>query len=132
MHRRDVLLQLSATGFLAGLPIVPPNGALTVKPDGAARAWGIAPFIFLTDQSHPPPAATFVVRIPANTFLSPSWHVGLRIRSIRAALGAGNAVLLMESLRDLRAAVHLVHREGEVELIGATLPAERRTLHARI
>jgi hypothetical protein len=64
-----------------------------------------------------------VVQIPANTFLSSSWHAGLRVRSIRAALGSANALLLMGTLRDLRAAVHFVQREGEVELIGATLPA---------
>ncbi len=112
MHRRDVLLQLPALGLLA------------VVPKFAAASWERAPFTWVTDQPLAAPAVTCIVRIPANALLSPSWHLGLRVRSIRAVLGGSNAVLLMESLRDLRAAVHLVHREGELELIGATLPAQ--------
>jgi hypothetical protein len=127
MHRREVLLQLSASGFIAAWPPRLPDAPL----HGVAPTHVDTPFAFLTDQPYRASHASWVLQIPPNTFLSPAWHVGVRVRSIRAAFGPANALLLMGTLRDLKAAVHVVHRAGKVELIGATLPAERWTLHVR-
>ena len=128
MHRRDVLLQLSASGLLIALPLGLRNlreDRADRLPNRAALDTGSEAFVFLTDQPglqpDSPTVPASIVRLPANSFLMPSWNADLRVRSLRAALGAANALLLMGSLRDLRAQVHHVRRVGEIEWIAATL-----------
>lgn len=96
MHRRDFLCHLAASGALCGLPLLDPG-------PGAMCASGA--FIFVTDGPWVLPAAARSVRIAANAMLDPAWHWAAPVHRILSALGAANAVLMMESLRDRRAAI---------------------------
>jgi hypothetical protein len=116
MRRRDFLWQSSAWGLL-----------VSSRPGTAAALAEIpATFVFVTDRPGKCAYASHTVRISPGAFLPPSWHAGLRVRSVLAALGAANALLLMESLRDVRAHILDVRRTGDVELIAAVAAVSRR------
>jgi hypothetical protein len=113
MHRRDFLWHLAACGALCGVPLLDPGTAMSAS--GA--------FIFITDGPRGLPAAARSLRIAADGMLDPAWHVDAPVHRILAALGGANAVLMMESLRDRRAAIEYAGSDAAVAAALVGLPS---------
>ena|SRR5450631_4015126 len=114
MHRRDFLWHLAASGIVCAVPRLGP-GFAAMSASGA--------FIFITDRPRLLPAAAPTMRIAANRMLDPAWPVDAPVHRILAALGGANAVLMMESLRDRRAAIEYAGGDAAVAAALVGLPS---------
>jgi len=118
MDRREFLGDLAASsallGVACGIPL--PGGSHALR------------WVVITEQRSGRhlrvllPAAERIL-LAANELLDPYWHSHLRTQRVLGAVGAANAVLLLESLRDRRAAFSYAGRDPGLAAARAGLPA---------
>jgi len=132
MDRREFLGELALSGTLLAV-----SGTLRAAPQGLlGAAHGLADrWVVIAD---PHLGARLCARLPgaecrelaARTLLDPQWHAQLQRARVLGVVGAANAVLLLESLRDRRAAVSYAGRDAAAAAACAGLPASAFTAAA--
>ena len=132
MDRREFLGELAVSGTLLAA-----SGTLPAAPKawfgishGLADRWVVIADPHLGARLRALLPGAEYLELAAHTLLDLKWHSQLRRTRVLGAVGAANAVLLLESLRDRRAAVSYAGRDAGAAAACAGLPPSAFTAGA--